>query len=112
MKTKLAGVLPAIITPLDADGRLRPKALESLIQHLYRAGVHGVYTCGQTGEGLQLPTETRKQVTEVAVQCSAADKLVVAQVGANSTEEAIVLARHAEKAGAHAVSSFAPLGPY
>lgn len=112
MKTKLSGVLPAIITPLNTGGRLQRKTLERLIQRLYQAGAHGVYTCGQTGEGLQLPVATRKEVTQVAVECSPPDKLVVAQVGANSTIEAIELAQHAEKAGAHAVSSFAPLGPY
>jgi N-acetylneuraminate lyase len=112
MKTDLAGVLPAIITPLRSDGGLNTNVFEQLIQRLYKAGVHGVYTCGQTGEGLQLPAAIRKQVTEAAVHYSPAGKMVVAQVGSNSTAEALDLARHAQKAGAHAVSSFAPLGPY
>jgi N-acetylneuraminate lyase len=108
----LTGILPAIVTPLSPDGVFLPGIFEKLIQRLYEAGVDGLYVCGQTGEGMQQSFEQRKKVLEVAIRCSPGNKLVVVHVGANSTAEAIALARHAESAGAHAISSLPPLGPY
>lgn len=108
----LTGILPAIVTPLSADGVFLPAAFERLIGGLYAAGVHGLYVCGQTGEGMQQSLAQRKAVLEAAVQFSPPGKLVVVHVGAASTADAIALARHAGNAGAHAVSSLPPLGLY
>jgi N-acetylneuraminate lyase len=105
----LRGVMPAIVTPLDEEGRFMPSALEKLLEFVYANGVDGIYVCGQTGEGLQQPAAQRKLVTETAVRCSPEGKQVIVHVGANSTIEAVDLARHAVRAGAHAVSSLPPL---
>jgi N-acetylneuraminate lyase len=106
---QLSGILPAVVTPFDSDGRLVVKPFEQLLARLYAAGVHGVYLCGSTGEGLTQPIAQRKLVTEAAVSCSPPGKQVIVHVGAMNTVEAIDLARHAAAAGAHAVSSLPPL---
>jgi N-acetylneuraminate lyase len=108
----LQGILPAIVTPFDNQARFQPRAFEELAARLYAAGVHGLYVCGQTGEGLQQPVEQRKQVAETAVRCSPAGKQVVVHVGAHSTADAVDLSRHAARAGAAAVSSLPPSGAY
>jgi N-acetylneuraminate lyase len=108
----LSGILPAIVTPLSADGVFLPAPFERLIQGLYAAGVDGLYVCGQTGEGLQQSVPQRKAVLEAAVKFSPPGKLIVVHVGANITADAVELARHAGKAGAHAISSLPPLGLY
>lgn len=105
-----AGILPALLTPLDADGKFNPQALEQLLARLYAADVHGVYLCGSTGEGtLQAPAQ-RKAITEAAIKYSPPGKQIIVHVGANTTAETIDLARHAAQAGAHAISSLPPLG--
>jgi N-acetylneuraminate lyase len=71
-----------------------------------------VYVCGQTGEGLLQPAAQRKQVVECALRCTPSGKRVIVHVGARSSEESIDLARHAAKAGAHAISSLPPLGGF
>lgn len=106
------GIYPAIVTPLDGQARFAPRPFEELIARLYAAGVHGLYVCGQTGEGLQQTEDQRKQVAEAAVRCSPAGKQVVVHVGAHSTAAAVDLARHASKSGAAAVSSLPPSGAY
>lgn len=106
---EFAGILPAVATPLR-DGHFWPEAFERLLSHIYKADSHGVYVCGQTGEGLLLPAADRMQAVEAAVRNSPAGKTVIAHVGAYSTSEAIALARHAASVGAHAVSSLPPLG--
>lgn len=110
--TELKGIYPAIVTPFDAQGRFDEAPLERLIARVYAAGVHGLYVCGQTGEGPQQPLEQRKRVAQAAMRCSPAGKTVVIHVGAHVTADAMELARHAAAIGAHAVSSLPPFGAY
>ncbi|MBM3768653.1 MAG: dihydrodipicolinate synthase family protein [Acidobacteria bacterium] len=112
MNNITGGVLPALLTPMDQDGQLLPSALEKLCAALYTTPIDGLYVCGQTGEGLQQPLDQRKRVVEVAVQSTPSGKHVMAHIGAMSTQSAIELARHAEKAGAHSISSLPPSGSY
>ena len=104
--------MPALLTPMDAEGVFVPSMMEKLCGALYGAGVDGLYVCGQTGEGLQQPVAQRKLVVESAVQATPAGKMVMAHVGAPSTADAVELARHAERAGAHSISSLPPGGAY
>jgi N-acetylneuraminate lyase len=112
MAIALEGVLPALITPLNQAGDVLVDVLERLLERLYAAGVHGVYVCGNTGEGMQSSVTTRKNALETAVRCSPPGKLVIAHVGARNLEDAITLARHAADTGAHALSSLPPVGDF
>jgi len=106
------GVLPAILTPMDAEGRFVPEMMERLCAALYSCDVDGVYVCGQTGEGLQQPVAQRKLVVETTVRATPPGKMVMAHIGAASTADAVELARHAESCGAHSISSLPPGGSY
>jgi dihydrodipicolinate synthase/N-acetylneuraminate lyase len=53
MKPAFEGVMPAVVTPYDAAGEFRADSFEKLLEGVYEAGVHGVYVCGNTGEGPQ-----------------------------------------------------------
>jgi N-acetylneuraminate lyase len=97
---------------LSADGVFQPDIFARLLERVYTGGVHGVYVCGQTGEGMLQSVEQRERVLEAAVKYSPAGKLVIIHVGANATADAVALARHAEQAGAHAISSLPPSGAY
>ena len=111
-QTALGGILPAIVTPFDDEGRFQESSFSALLEFVYAAGVDGIYVCGQTGEGLQQSPEQRKRVAEVAVRLSSPGKQVIVHVGAASTAVAVELVRHAEKTGAAAVSSLPPAGAY
>jgi len=108
MIISFTGVLPALITPLTEDERFAAAPMEQLIERVYAAGSEGIYVCGQTGEGLFLPSKERRKAAEVAVRHSPADKQVIVHVGAVSTMDAVELARHARKIGAYAISSLPP----
>jgi N-acetylneuraminate lyase len=107
--TSLKGILPATVTPFDADGRFVPHAFERLLERLYGAAVHGIYVGGTTGEGLLQDIAQRQAIVETAVACTPRDRRVVVHVGASSLEDACALASHAARAGAHAISSLPPL---
>src|SRR5262245_16600276 len=108
----LHGILPAILTPLDSEGRFRSRSYEQLLERLYPTGIHGIYVAGQTGEGLLLPVEERKQLAEISVRNSPRDAQVIVHIGAYRTEDAVALTRHASKIGVTAVSSLPPVGSY
>jgi N-acetylneuraminate lyase len=109
---QFSGILPAIVTPLDEHDALNVKSLELLLERFYEAGCHGVYVCGQTGEGLQLPPDIRERALEVAVANTPKGRTVIAHIGAASTADAVRLARHASNAGAHGISSLPPSSAY
>lgn len=105
---KLSGILPAIVTPLNADESLNAGALERLVQEMYAAGVDGLYVCGNTGEGLLLPVDVRQKAAEIAVANSPSGKQVIVHTGAYRAQDAIRLTKHASKLGVAAVSSLPP----
>jgi N-acetylneuraminate lyase len=109
---KLHGILPALITPFDSAGHFNVAACERLLDRVYGAGVHGVYVCGTTGEGLLQTVTQRKRVAEVAIKSSPHDKQVIVHVGAACLAEAVELAKHASKIRADAISSLPPSGFY
>jgi N-acetylneuraminate lyase len=109
---KLEGILPATLTPLNADETLNTKAFEALIEHLYAEGVDGLYVCGNTGEGLQLPVDVREKATEVAVRNSPVGKQVIVHTGAYRAQDAVRLSAHASRTGVAAVSALPPGSSY
>src|SRR5229473_638800 len=108
----LEGIIPALLTPIGEDGEVAVQPLERLLERLYGAGVHGMYVCGQTGEGLLQTASMRKRAAEVVVACTPKGRSAIIHVGAHRPDEAVELARHAKSIGAHAVSSLPPIGGY
>lgn len=107
---ELNGILPAILSPLDDDGKLNVAAYEKLLDRVYTAGVHGIYVAGQTGEGTLLPMEERKLLAEISLHNSPKSAQVIVHIGSYRTQDAVDLAKHASKIGVTAVSSLPALG--
>jgi N-acetylneuraminate lyase len=106
---RLTGIMTALVTPYDAEGRVNLPVVRELVEFLLSQGVQGFYVCGGTGEGLLLTEEERRQMAETVVQQVRGRVPVVVHVGAITTDEACRLAAHAQEAGADAISSIPPL---
>lgn len=104
---RFEGVIPAVLTPYR-NGDVDEKALRTLVRFLCDKGVHGLYPCGTSGEGLLLSTSERKKVAEIVVDEAHGRTPVMVQVGAISTAETVDLARHAHQIGAQAIGVVAP----
>ena len=100
---QLRGILSAMSTPFDANGALDEAGLRELTDGTIRAGVHGLITCGSTGEFPALTTDERKRVTEIVVDQAKGRVPVVAGTGSTSTAVAVDLTRHARGVGCDAV---------
>lgn len=101
-------ILPALVTPLTDSGELDERALEHLIDHLYRSGMGGLYITGSTGEGIYLDPAIRRRITEIAVAHSRGHGQVLVHVGAIAAMQAYELAKHAGQVGADGISSIPP----
>ena len=102
--------MPALITPFNADNKtINEKGTKDLIDLHLRQGADGFYVLGSTGEGVIMGQEERMHMCEVAVNHVNKRKPVICHIASVNLNEAIELARHAEKAGADAVSAIPPL---
>jgi len=101
------GSIVAIITPFK-NGKLDEERYISLINYHLKNGTSGIVPAGTTGESPTLNHEEHKRVIELCVNESKGKIPVIAGTGSNSTEEAISLTKHAEKAGANAALVVTP----
>ncbi len=101
------GSIVALITPFR-DGKVDEKAFRSLIDWQIAEGTHGLVPCGTTGESPTLSHEEHMHVTELCIEAAAGRVPVIAGTGSNSTEEAVMLTRHAKEAGADAALVVTP----
>lgn len=102
------GIVPAMVTPFDKDGKVNLSAMRKLTNYLIDAGVHGLFAVGGQGEFWALDAEEKKAIIETVVDEARGRVPVYAGTGATTTEEAIRLTNIAETAGADAVSVITP----
>ncbi len=104
---KLRGSMPALVTPFR-DGAFDEDAFRALVDWQIAEGSTGLVPVGTTGESPTLSHEEHHRVVEVCIDQARGRVPVIAGAGSNNTEEAVSLARHAEKAGADAVLVVTP----
>ncbi|MDD2050002.1 4-hydroxy-tetrahydrodipicolinate synthase [Pseudomonas putida] len=98
----IAGSMVALVTPMDAQGRLDWDSLGKLVDFHLEKGTHAIVAVGTTGESATLDVEEHIKVIEFVVKRVAGRIPVIAGTGANSTSEAVHLTRNAKNAGADA----------
>jgi len=101
------GSIVAIVTPFKG-GKVDEKKLRDLIELHIKNGTSGIVPCGTTGESATLSFEEHDKVIEITIEQVNKRIPVIAGTGSNSTEEAIMLTRHAQKAGADASLQVSP----
>ena len=90
----------ALITPFK-DNVLDEEAYIKLIHFHINNGTNGLVPAGTTGESPTLNHDEHQKVIDLCIKESNGKIPVIAGTGSNSTEEAISLTTHAEKAGAN-----------
>tara|TARA_B100001123_G_scaffold356649_1_gene410411 strand:+ start:250 stop:1134 length:885 start_codon:yes stop_codon:yes gene_type:complete len=101
------GSIVAIITPFK-NGKFDEDTYVSLIHYHLKNGTAGIVPAGTTGESPTLSHTEHKRVIELCVRECKGKIPVIAGTGSNSTDEAISLTKHAEKAGADAALVVTP----
>ena len=96
----LRGSIVALVTPLHADGSIDYATLRKLVDWHVAEGSDCISVVGTTGESPTLDVVEHCEVIRVAVEQAAGRVPVMAGCGANSTAEAITLAKYARAVGA------------
>jgi 4-hydroxy-tetrahydrodipicolinate synthase len=102
------GIIPAMVTPIDAAGRINESALRKLTNHLIDGGVHGLFPVGSQGEFFSLTFEQKKEAIRIVVDETRNRIPVYAGTGAVTTSEAIETTKMAQDLGVDAVSIITP----
>ena len=102
------GIIPAMVTPLDDQGRINEGALRKLTNHLIDGGVHGLFPVGSQGEFFSLIFEQKKEAIRIVVDETRDRVPVYAGTGAVTTREAIETTKMAQDLGVSAVSAITP----
>ena len=97
----------ALITPFK-NNALDEEAYIKLIHYHIDNGTSGLVPAGTTGESPTLSHKEHQRVIDLCIKESKGRIPVIAGTGSNSTEEAISLSTHAEKAGANGVLIVTP----
>jgi 4-hydroxy-tetrahydrodipicolinate synthase len=101
--TDFHGVFPYLVSPLDADGRIRTEVLAKLCDDLIKAGVHGLTPLGSTGEFAYLNNTQRAAVVQTSIEAARGRVPVIAGVASTSTQQAVAQAKAWQKLGADGI---------
>jgi 4-hydroxy-tetrahydrodipicolinate synthase len=96
------GSFVALITPFK-DGNVDEEAFRKFVDWQISEGTNGLVPVGTTGESPTLNHKEHMRVVEICIEVAASRVPVIAGAGSNSTEEAIMLSKHAKSVGSDAV---------
>lgn len=109
MTKTFKGIIPPIVTPLNADGTISYGDLAKLVEHLIQAGVDGIFALGSTGQVAYLTDADRVAIVK-AVSKAAAGRVPVIAGAIDLTAARIAEgARALIDAGADAIVATAPV---
>ncbi len=103
MAAEFRGVMPYLVSPVDADGRVLEEVLARLVEALIADGVHGLVPLGSTGEFAYLNAAQRLRIVEVVIAAAAGRVPVIPGVAATTTADAVAQTRLYARAGADGI---------
>ena len=107
--TALAGLLTAMVTPFQPDGRVDEDAVVAVGRHLLAHGSDGLVVCGTTGEAATMTDEEHLGVIRLVAEELGDEAIVIAGTGSNDTRHAVHLTEAAvAMPGVDAVLSVTP----
>ena len=106
---KFRGIMPALVTPFCADNKtVNEESTKQLLDTLLEQGATGFYILGATGEGIVMGREERERMCEISIKHLAKRVPSIIHIASLNFNEAVVLAKHAERSGADAIAAVPP----
>jgi 4-hydroxy-tetrahydrodipicolinate synthase len=105
---KYKGIICAMITPLDENQEINPKATRELIDYLIDNGIYGLFILGTNGECHVLTNDEKVEFAKIVIEHTNNRVPVFVGTGGNSTREVINLSKKMEAIGANALSVITP----
>jgi len=102
-------VLTAMVTPFASDGtKIDFEAAAKLANDLVDLGNNGLVVNGTTGESPTTDEHEKLELLKVVIEAVGGRAKVVAGAGSNDTAHSVLLAKDAQKAGAHGLLVVTP----
>jgi 4-hydroxy-tetrahydrodipicolinate synthase len=105
---ELKGVVPAVVTPFTAQGEFNESAFREIIEYNIKAGVHGFWIGGGTGESVLLDDEESFRIASAAAEQAAGRITNIMHIGAPTTRRAVKMAERAAGVGVDALCCVPP----
>jgi len=105
---KLTGLIPPMVTPLDAKRRLDKKGTKNMVNHLLKGGVDGIFLLGTTGEGPHLSYAIRENLVETVCRLVKGRVPVLVGITETDLDDAVAFAARCKAHGASAVVAAPP----
>ncbi|CAN7682740.1 dihydrodipicolinate synthase family protein [Rhizobium rhizogenes] len=106
--SKFKGVVPPVVTPLNADLTVDYASYTRVLEHLITAGCHGLFVLGSTSEVVFHDEKTRQEIVEHSAKVINGRVPLIVGVIDPTTDRVINHAKIAKAAGADAVVVTAP----
>ncbi len=103
MMSKLKGVYPVLLTPLDEDRKIDVQSLKNLVDHIFETGCNGLIILGEISESRRLTEEERNLVADTVFDQTANRGPVIVGATRQGTEAAVDTCLWAQKKGAGGV---------
>lgn len=107
-QVEVKGIIPAILTPMNADESVNIDVLRQQIERLIEGGVHGLFPFGTNGEGYILSEKEKIEVLEATIDQVKGRVPVYAGTGCISTADTIRMSKNAQELGADILSIITP----
>jgi 4-hydroxy-tetrahydrodipicolinate synthase len=105
----LTGSMVAIVTPMDADGKVNYRQLAKVIDFHVDSGSEALVVAGTTGESATLDHDEHVEVIAKACELAQGRIPIVAGTGSNSTAQTLKLSRAVDRLP---VTAFLVVTPY
>lgn len=102
------GIIHVPVTPFTSENKVDPDTYAKVLEFLIRHNASSLCINLHLAESLNLTTDERKFLAKTAVNVVAGRVPVIVHVSMPGTDQAVDLARHAEKIGADCVIAIAP----
>ena len=106
--TPIKGIIPPIITPMNADESVNIEELRRQIERQIEGGVHGIFCFGTNGEGYILSMKEKEEILEATIDQVKGRIPVYAGTGCISTMDTVYMSKRAEQLGADVLSIITP----
>jgi dihydrodipicolinate synthase/N-acetylneuraminate lyase len=109
MAINWSGVFPALTTKFTSDDKLDLPLFEKNLRAQLDAGVHGVILGGSLGEASVLTNDEKFDLVKFTIEKVGGKVPVILNIAEGSTNEAVKLAKQAEKAGVQGLMLLPPM---
>lgn len=107
--TWIRGVIPPIVTPVDASECVDELKLRGVVEHVLAGGVHGILSLGSNGEFYGLDLEQQERAVRITIDQVKGRVPVYMGIGAITTKECVRLAKMGEFLKVQALTILPPM---